>query len=186
MADLGRSFRPVYGYKEYNGQADGAESFVMHHTDHYLYVAIINYNSSGLNGSIPLSLLDITADEFEEVIELWTSTPLTVTESLSYKIPGNDARVYRFTKKGFSSVKEDKPIVESLRAHFRRTEDGKFLIHSSYPMRTIEVFSPSGSLLACHEPHGDFFTDFSAELESHLLLIRITYKDGNIEEHKIL
>ena len=186
MADLGRSFRPVYGYKEYNGQADGAESFVMHHTDHYLYVAIINYNSSGLNGSIPLSLLDITADEFEEVIELWTSTPLTVTESLSYKVPGNDARVYRFTKKGFSSVKEDKPIVESLRAHFRRTEDGKFLIHSSFPMKTIEIFSPSGSLLACHEPHGDFFTDFSAELESHLLLIRITYKDGNIEEHKIL
>lgn len=186
MADLGRSFRPVYGYKEYNGNADGAESFVMHHTDRYLYVAIINYNSSGLNGSIPLTLLDITTEKVEEIVELWTSTPLTVTESLSYKVPGKDARVYRFTKKGISTMKEDMPAVESLRAHLRRTEDGRYLIHSSYPMRTIEVFSPSGSMLACHEPHDDSYADFSVDMVSRFLLVRITYKDGYMEEHKIL
>ena len=186
MADLGRSFRPVYGYKEYNGNADGAESFVMHHTDRYLYVAIINYTSSSLNGSIPLTLLDITTEEIEEVVELWTATPITVTESLPYKVPGTDARVYRFTKKGFSSVEEEKPTIKSRRTHLRRTEDGKYLIYSSYPMKTIEVFSTSGSLLACYEPHENLYTGFISDIASRILLVRITYQDGNMEEHKIL
>lgn len=43
MADLGRSFMPVYGHKEHNGNADAAETCFMHHTEEYLYVAVFNY-----------------------------------------------------------------------------------------------------------------------------------------------
>ena len=50
MADLGRSFMPVYGHKEHNGNADAAETCFMHHTEEYLYVAVFNYTDGESSG----------------------------------------------------------------------------------------------------------------------------------------
>ena len=59
MADLGRSFRPVYGYREYDGNDEHAENFFVHETDSFVYLAVINYASQPINTNIPLSLLEV-------------------------------------------------------------------------------------------------------------------------------
>ena len=95
---LGRSFRPVYGYGEYQGHSDGAENFAMLRTDSCLYLAVINYSTSApLSGRLSLERIGLTPDEIREVRELWFDTSVTVTDVLSYNVPVKDARLYKFT-----------------------------------------------------------------------------------------
>ena len=98
MADLGVSFRPVYGYKEHLNQHFSPENFHMYRTDDYLYVAGINYSTnSALKGNIPFDRLGITTDDFSEIKELWTGQTSSYDESgFAYDIPLKDARIYRF------------------------------------------------------------------------------------------
>lgn len=100
IANLGCSFRPVYGYKEYNGNPDGAEECVMLHTEEYLYVAIINYRNEVLNGNIPFERLGITNEDFISIKELWNGETVRTTESvLPYSVPATDAKIFSFKKK---------------------------------------------------------------------------------------
>lgn len=97
IADMGVSFRPLYGCKEYQGSEDKAEHFFVHQTDRYLYVAGINYGSSNLTGSISLEDLGLGKGSVAEVKELWTGETMPVATALDYQIPYKDARVYRLT-----------------------------------------------------------------------------------------
>ena len=98
MADLGVSFRPLYGCKEYQNSEDKAENFVYYRTDRYLYLVGVNYGTTKMSGQISLSDLDLSDDSFTEIKELWTNTLLPLTSYLlPYEIPGRDARIYRFT-----------------------------------------------------------------------------------------
>lgn len=100
MGDFGRSARPVFGYQEYDGKAEHAESCVMLDTEKYLYVSIINYKEEDISGSIPFERLDITADDFESVKELWSGATIqTNVDSFSYTVPAKDAKIFRFLKK---------------------------------------------------------------------------------------
>lgn len=100
IANMGRSFKPVYGYKEYNGNPDGAEECVMLNTEEYLYVAIINYRNEELTGSVPFERLGITSDKIEKIKELWSGECINITnDELHYSIPATDAKVFRFDKK---------------------------------------------------------------------------------------
>lgn len=97
MAQLGRSFRPVYGYREYNGKADGAEWCVMLRTERYLYVAVFNYGSEELQELVPLERLGITPTNYTYVKELWTGETFSVeANGLECRVPPKDARIYRF------------------------------------------------------------------------------------------
>lgn len=99
MANLGCSFYPVYGCKEYNGRDDGAENFFMYHTRNYLYVAVVNYKDELLRGGIPLDALSIAPYEYEGVKELWSGREAVVSgDSLRYEVQGRDACIYRFHK----------------------------------------------------------------------------------------
>lgn len=98
MARFGRSARPVFGYKEYNGQADGAENAVMLTTEKYIYVSVINYKEEAIEGEIPFERLGITKGDFSSVKELWTGEELDSFDQLEYSVPGKDARIYRFEK----------------------------------------------------------------------------------------
>ncbi len=100
LADYGRSFRPVYGYKEYDGKEDHAENFFVMDADSLLYLAVFNYRSSTtLSASLPLSDLgDFTASDFCEVKELWTGTIATPTEQIAVSVPAKDARIYRYRR----------------------------------------------------------------------------------------
>ena len=100
MADFGRSARPVFGYAEYNGKDDAAESFFLLDTEKYWYVSVINYTGEEMSGRVPLERLGIAPSAFGAVKELWTGSEVEVgAEGLPYAVPGKDARIYRFVKK---------------------------------------------------------------------------------------
>ena len=100
MADFGRSARPVFGYREYNDQGDGAENCFVLDTDKYLYVSVVNYKDSPIAGRILLERLGISVADFASVKELWSGDDVQVgKDGLSYAVPGKDAKIYRFLKK---------------------------------------------------------------------------------------
>lgn len=97
LGNLGRAFRPVYGYRPFNGNAWDAENCFMRHTGDYLYVAVINYKEEVLVGEIPFDVLDIERGAFDEVKELWTGETVAVQDAaLRYSVPAKDARIFRF------------------------------------------------------------------------------------------
>ena len=100
MADLGRSGRPVYGYREHNGKADGAESCFVLESERYLYLAVLNYKDTPISGTVTLERLGLPASGFDAVKELWSGSEVEVgAGGLSYTVPGKDAKIFRFRKK---------------------------------------------------------------------------------------
>ena len=98
MADLGRSFRPLYGHKEYNGKDDNAQSLFVQQADSFVYVAAFNYTGSNTSYTIPLADLGLADDEaLTEVKELWTGTAVEVqNRQIVVPVPQKDVRVVRF------------------------------------------------------------------------------------------
>ena len=88
------SFRPVYGYKPYNGDAASADNAVMYDDGEVVYVAVINYEDKPLACSMQPQDLGIngTATSIEE---LWTGERLS---ALSFSVPAKDARIYKIKK----------------------------------------------------------------------------------------
>lgn len=186
MADMGRSFRPVYGYKEYNGNDSGAESFFMYHTPEYLYVAVFNYDSGNvLSGELPFSLLDIAAEDFTEVRELWTNEPVSTDEDyLPYEVPAKDARVFRFTKNGGVGIGQvETAAVEPVRVV--SLGDGQLMLYAGKPMGRIEVFDLQGRLIR-NEVLGNR-TQVGLHLPgtNGVVLLRVSYVDGTNEVCKV-
>ena len=100
MADLGRSGRPVYGYREHNVKADGAESCFVLESERYLYLAVLNYKDTPISGTVTLERLGLPASGFDAVKELWSGSEVEVgAGGLSYTVPGKDAKIFRFRKK---------------------------------------------------------------------------------------
>lgn len=186
MADLGRSFRPVYGYKEYNGNADGAECFFMHHTDRYLYVPVINYSSSAqLSGTIPLELLGIAEGDFDEVKELWTGEAVSLTQDgLPYAVPQKDARIYRFRKiGGGSGINDRRCPVEKSKAVVR-TDGNVVSVAAGAPMERIDVFNLRGQMVGTIPADGKDEAAFVSPSGKGLIVLRIVYADGTSENCK--
>ena len=98
MADLGRSFRPLYGHKEYDGKDDHAQSLFVQQADSFVYVAAFNYTGSNTSYTIPLADLGIGEDEeLSEVKELWMGTAIEVqNRQVTIPVPQKDVRVVRF------------------------------------------------------------------------------------------
>ncbi|MCM1311546.1 MAG: hypothetical protein NC206_09550 [Bacteroides sp.] len=188
MADLGRSFMPVYGYKEYNGNSNGAESFFMHHTDKYLYVAIINYTDNVMNGSIPLDLLDISASEIHEVKELWTGEMPEVSENgLSYSVPAKDACVYRFSKDTDTGIAtpENAPA-QGTTAQITVGANGRLTINSQNTMRQINIFNMQGQLVhTVTAAHSKDIT-IDSPVSPSAVIIEITYSNGVQQHYKVM
>ncbi len=103
MADMGKSFRPVYGYKEYDGQHDHAQSLFCYRADSIIYVAAFNYTGNTVNYSVPLADVGLVeTDQIGEVKELWMQKDVTIAnQTLSASVPAKDVRVYRITLKDY-------------------------------------------------------------------------------------
>ena len=97
MADLGRSFRPVYGHKEYDGKDEHAQSLFVHQADSFVYLAAFNYTGSSTTYTLPLADLGIAADdELSEAKELWTGNVLDINNrTATIAVPAKDVRVLR-------------------------------------------------------------------------------------------
>lgn len=142
---MGTSFMPVYGCKEYNNSPGGAESFFMHHTDSCLYVAVINYDSSPISGTIPYALLGMQSGDVAAVKELWMGVEQAAqgSEALGYSVPAQDARIYRIAKRGSGVLSLQAPgmSVEVVDAR------GVFTLRSSVPVERVELYDVCGRLL---------------------------------------
>lgn len=183
MADLGRSFMPVYGYKEYNGNDAGAETCFMHHTADYLYVAVFNYTASALSGDIPLADLDIEQGDFDEVKELWSGSMVNVQGKLTYNVPNRDVKVFRFHKKsvGINDAVSGEHGTDRLKVA-RLAADGRqtvFDVASSAVLTKVEVFDMQGRLLKA-VPATGYSVRLSVASANSLLLLRAMTADGQI------
>ncbi len=126
IARTGKTFRPVYGYKGYNGGETDAENFFMYHTPDYLYVAVINYKNTTINGTLsgnlPLSDLGITAAEVGSVKELWSGNGVSLSgENLPYSVSKADACIYRLSKAKGLTFKCDKAADRDMFSRSHRT-----------------------------------------------------------------
>ena len=88
-----RSFRPVFGYRTFDGKAQSAENFAIYKDGRETYVAVINYADQTLDGTISFDSIDISGTC--SVRELWTGKVEQQDSSLSYSVPAKDARIYR-------------------------------------------------------------------------------------------
>ncbi len=186
MADMGRSFRPVYGYKEHNNNNDGAENFFMYHTPEYLYVAVINYSKdTELKGEIAFEALDIVPEDFSEVRELWTNEMAVVKAgALPYAVPKADARVYRFRKNGGDGISSAVAGEES-RVKVASIGGGVLMVYSDRNMSGIKAYDLQGRLV-CEERLTDR-TQVEMKLSETkgLVILRVTMTDGTEQVCKV-
>ena len=97
VARLGRSFRPLYGHKEYDLNDDHAQSLFVHEADSFVYVAAFNYTAKSTTYIIPLADLGLSeGEELAESKELWTGEPVSVgIRQFSIAVPAKDVRLVR-------------------------------------------------------------------------------------------
>ena len=97
VARLGRSFRPLYGHKEYDLNDDHAQSLFTLRTDSCIYLAAFNYTSNQQTFTVPQRDLDITDEnQVQDIMELWTQRNQRLSSSkLSIIVPPKDARLVR-------------------------------------------------------------------------------------------
>ncbi|MBQ9285622.1 MAG: hypothetical protein IJ209_04980 [Bacteroidaceae bacterium] len=158
MADLGRSFRPLYGHKEYDGQHDHAQSLFTHQADSFIYVAAFNYTNRATSYNIPLADLGLAQDEvLSEVKELWTGSPMSIANSqLSISVPAKDVSVVRLC-----------------------------LLHPESDAVTFPQVSASHVIRAEQfDMQGRRLPDDS--LYRGLTIRQVTYADGTVDSHKFL
>lgn len=180
----GKSFRPVYGYGEYNGSSEGAEATVTLSTSEYVYLAVLNYKSelgtSNKTGTVALADLGLTEEDFLTVKELWTGESIDASQGISYSIPPRDARIYRFAMKPTSSV-ESKAIPSDLRVE--KTGDICSL-YSRLPMAQITIYSLQGQRLQTVVSH-DYSCQLSLPFPHGVFIAHVEYENGNTESIKV-
>lgn len=96
VARIGRSFRPLYGHKEYDQNEDHAQSLFTLRTDSCVYVAAFNFTASQQSFSVPLQDLDIPAgQQILDIKELWLQRQVMYTASrFTFNVPARDARLF--------------------------------------------------------------------------------------------
>lgn len=99
VARIGRSFRPLYGHREYDLQHNHAQNLFTLETDTAVFVAAFNYTGSDVNFSIPLSDLSLQRTQIASALELWTGKrPSLTTTRLSLSVPAKDVRLIKLVK----------------------------------------------------------------------------------------
>lgn len=90
---VGRSFRPIFGYRPYDGKPHSADNFAIYQDGQDTYIAIINYDDKRLEGVISFDFIALSGTFL--VKELWTGEETKQTSSLPYTVPAKDARIYQ-------------------------------------------------------------------------------------------
>lgn len=183
LIGTGHVFRPIYGYNEFNGKADGAESFAMLRIADTVYVAIVNYSSSSsMSGRLPLDLLGVDEKQCTAVRELWFGNDVELSNaSLPYVVPAKDARIYRITLANTDGV-------ETAQNELARCwlDDHSLWVKTSELLSNVTVYSPSGTRLAyvC-DLGGTFRIPFEKIELPSVLLVQICFANGLVVNKKI-
>lgn len=195
IADFGKSFRPVYGYKEHDGTSwISSEKFFQYETDDAYYVAIFNFSNGGdmynptnnnpMKGNLPLEDLGFTTADFTEVRELWMDEVVEVGESgLPYNVPSADARMFRFTKYDgiIDTGVEDKVGKASFVAL-----PGEIMVYADSNMSEIKVYDIQGNLLNEMILNDRLQVAVSVPEGKGMVFVKIKYADGMEEIGKVV
>ncbi len=97
VARLGRSFRPLYGHKEYDLNDSHAQSLFVHETYSFIYLAAFNYTGSATSYTVPLADLGLDEDEeISESKELWMGENVGLqNRRFTIAVPAKDVRLVR-------------------------------------------------------------------------------------------
>ena len=157
VARLGRSFRPLYGHKEYDLNDSHAQSLFVHEADSFVYLAAFNYTGSATSYTVPLADLGISeGEELSETKELWTGEAVGVSNhQLAIAVPAKDVRLIR--------LRLAHPHVDAVSA----------------PTQQAAVFSTQDFDLLGRQLPSDTH-------HRGLVLRRTLYADGNVRTQKIL
>lgn len=184
IARMGRSFKPVQGYiASYNG----AENLFMYETDQYFYLACLNYSSRTIFGTIPLERLGLTTGNVGTIKELWIQNEVSLASGgFYYQVPGNDARIYRITKKdyvsGIVTPREDKASKLSL-----ISSNGNQLLQSESPFTGLSIYNLQGQLLVSSAFPATFSREInSSEYQKGLYILRVDMENGPALSKKIV
>ena len=155
VARIGRSFRPLYGHKEYDQNEDHAQSLFTLRTDSCVYVAAFNFTGSQQSFAIPLQDLDIPdGQQILDIKELWLQRQISHTASrFSFNIPARDARLFRIR-----------------------------LVNAADAVRSIPQTDASVLQTSYFDLQGRPAMPYA---QSNLLLRRTTYADGTSQTRKI-
>lgn len=96
IARRGRTFRPVYGHREFNDRAEGAASLFVRHTDDAVFLAAFNYGQDEMHVDIPLADLGIL-HPIACISELWMHADVPFSSAIPVSVPARDARVYKIS-----------------------------------------------------------------------------------------
>ena len=155
VARLGRSFRPLYGHKEYDLNADHAQNLFTLRTDSCIYLAAFNYTGNQQTFIVPLQDLGITDEnQVQDIMELWMHRDMRISSGrISVIVSAKDARLVRIRLIGAGDAVPGIP---------------------KHPTAVIQT--ENFDLLGRQVP---------ANSQSPFLLRRTTYTDGTVQTQKI-
>lgn len=97
---IGRSFRPLYGGRQWRAETGAAENLVTLRTDSAIYLAAFNYSNEPLHVTVPIADLAPLPTPLVGGTELWTGEPITLRlhfspaqPQISFSVPAKDARL---------------------------------------------------------------------------------------------
>ena len=98
IARIGKSFRPVYGYKPSDKKR--AENLFMLELDNCIYLALFNFSNQPQKQDIPIKLLTLNEQGKEyDFTELWSGEKGKIKDSvLQINIPEKDALILKIDK----------------------------------------------------------------------------------------
>lgn len=97
VARIGRSFRPVYGYKP--SAEKRSEQFFMLRHENSVYVAVFNFSDKTESFQIPLDVLGIPAKGSYRAMELWSGEQKIQRKALNCVVNGKDAQLWKIDLK---------------------------------------------------------------------------------------
>ena len=185
LALEGKSFRPVYGFGEYNNSGEGAEATVVLNTEEYVYVAVLNYSNSlgapNKSGTVALADVGLTQDDILSVKELWTGEAIDASKGIRYSIPPRVARIYRIARKPATGIENLDENLSDLT--LTKTASG-YLLYSHTPIDHVKVYSLQGQQLQ-NFPVRDYRCQLYLPDNHGVFIVRVEYENDVSENIKI-
>lgn len=196
MLSIGKSFRPVYGHKEWDGTSwISSENYFQYETGDYYYVAVFNFTNGGdmynptnktpLQGTLPWTDLGFGTADFTEVRELWTDKVIaTTSEGLPYNVPSADARMFRFTKSNPTGIVDAMQTENAGKLTLVSLPD-EVMVYAGRNMSSVSVYDVQGKLLNGMELDDRLQVSVPVTAAKGVAIVKVRYADGTEETGKV-
>lgn len=187
---IGKSFRPVEGVYEYTGSLwstgdSNVDNEFIYDTGDAFYYVVFNYSTStAFTKTIDFDRLGVNASEFVNVTELWESTTLTPSSSMTITVPVKDVRIYRFERASYSEIES---VTAPNGAVYIDCEAGNLKIKATEAVASVSLYSIDGSMLASERfAGGDCAVEIPVAAQAGLAIANVVLSSGAKEVRKIV